>query len=151
MNNALFWAILGIVLIVAEFLIPGLVVVFLGVAALLVSVAVHFGLLEGWMQIFTAWFALSLILVLFLRGLFARFMPGEKEIDNIDEDVDAFGKIVEVVRLISDDGVNARISFRGAEWDAVSQDWPLKAGGKARLLGRDNLVWIVEPWDVEED
>jgi len=151
MDSALFWLILGVALIAAEFLIPGLVVVFLGVAALLVSAGVHFGLLEGWMQILTAWFVLSLALVLLLRGLFARFMPGERETVNIDEDVDAFGKIVKVVRLINEDGTKARVSFRGAEWDAVSEDFPLKPGGTARLLGRDNLVWIVEPWDIEED
>ena len=54
------WAVVGIVLILAEFLVPGLVVVFLGMSALLVAIGIYLGWLVGWMNIMVFWFISSI-------------------------------------------------------------------------------------------
>ena len=136
-------------LILLELLVPGLVVIFLGIAALLVALGIYLGLLEGWMAMMTAWFFLSLILVFTLRQLFAKLAPGDTEQGNMDEDSEAFGQVVDVCAVTSQDGTRGRISFRGSTWEAESMDEPLVAGGKARLLSRDDLLWFVEPCEPD--
>ena len=42
-----------------------------------------------------------------------------------------------------------RIHFRGSTWPATSYEHTLNKGDRARMIARDNLIWIVEP--VDED
>jgi len=144
-----FWLILGALLIVAELLVPGLVVVFLGTAALLVGLAAYLGIIGSWTTALIAWMILSMALVLFLRGFFARFLPGETRKGNLDEDVEAFGITVPVVAVDSEAPYKGRISYRGSTWDAETSGDPLTKGARVRLLARENLVWMVEP--IDED
>lgn len=62
-----------------------------------------------------------------------------------DEDVEAVGKIVEVVKEVGSGNDHGRIRFGGTTWPAVTKEGVIMAGKKARILYRDNLVWIVEP------
>ena len=146
-----FWVVLGALLIVAELLVPGLVVVFLGAAALLVALAAYLGIITSWTTALIAWMILSMALVLFLRGFFARFLPGETRKGNLDEDVEAFGVTVRVVGVDESDPRKGRVSYRGSTWAAESADEPLVVDGTVRLLARENLVWMVEPTDGELD
>ena len=140
----IFWVIFGVVLMLIELILPGLVVVFLGMAALLVALGLYMGLLNGWLQALTAWFVISIVLTLTLRSMCARLIPGIRRKGNINEDLDAFGTIVEVV-AVNDPPSSARISFRGSTWDAEYLRGELAVGDQVRLLTRDNLIWVVEP------
>ena len=111
----IYWLAAGVVLIVLEFVIPGGVAVFLGIAALLVCLLIWAGFVDGHMAAFTAWFILSLLLLVSLRGLVQRMMPGDQSWQSTDEDADAYGTIVEVAETI-ENAAEGRIHFRGSTW-----------------------------------
>ena len=139
-----FFLILGIVLIAAELVLPGLVVVFLGAAAFIVAGAAAMGWINGWVAALTLWSVTSLVMVLGVRNMFTRLLPGHAVRQLTDEDVDAFGEEVDVVETVTTDG-GGRIRFRGSTWAAQTVQEELPAGSRARVVARDNLVWIVEP------
>mgnify|MGYP002619637696 CR=1 FL=1 len=74
-------------------------------------------------------------------------LSGERGYELEDEDLDAFGTIVEVVESIDPDNTRGRIMLRGTTWNATSVSEPIEAGGRARVVYRDNLVWVVDPYD----
>ena len=70
------WLICGLVLMVSEIFVPGLVVVFLGLSAILVAAGRWLGFIDGLMNSFTFWFVFSLMSVLGIRGLINKLLPG---------------------------------------------------------------------------
>lgn len=145
MDPSFIWLAAGLILIALELVIPGLIVIFLGVAALIVAAALSLGLVTGWISALTLWFVASLGLVTGVRSAFTRFLPGGAEKGSTNEDLDAFGEWVEVVDEVGPEG--GRVRFRGSTWAAQTVDGKLSPGTKARIVARDNLVWIVEPAD----
>ncbi len=145
-----FWIIFGIILIVLELVLPGAVVVFLGFGALIVALAVYLGLVEGWISAFTLWFISSLLLIIALRSVLQRYMPeGEAERQSTDEDLDAYGAVVEVAEAMSPQQAG-RIHFRGTTWPAICYESALRPGQKAKIIHRENLLWVIEPFDPSE-
>jgi len=140
------WVGAGLTLIAAEFLLPGLITVFLGEAALVVAGGRWLGWIDGMTASLMTFFVASVVLLVGVRGFFTRLVPGNTEKELADEDVDAFGQIVEVTEALSAKQTG-RISFRGASWNARGTEHALKAGDKARIVYRDNLDYIVEPAD----
>ena len=138
------WIVVGAGLIVLELIVPGAVLVFLGAGALLVALFIWLGLIQTWVTSITAWFISSLVLLLVLRNFFQRFVSGDVEKQSTDEDIDAYGDVVEVVETIGPDR-EGRIRYRGTTWQATSYDYTLEAGTKAQIVYRESLVWIVEP------
>ena len=141
------WLGAGALLMLAEFLVPGLVVVFLGLAAMLVALGRWLSLLEGEISSFTAWFIISLVLVISLRQFLARFVPAETSYQSPEEDLNAQGTVVEVLEAVDDQHSDGRIRFQGSSWSATCLEGSIASGDKARLLYRDNVVWVVEPAD----
>ena len=140
-----FWLVAGILLIVMELFIPGLVVCFLGAAAIIVAGLRWIGLIPGLTESFTVWFITSIVLLLGLRHFLLRWIPSESSYQLTDEDVTAVGSIVEVIQTVSNTDQQGRIRYAGTTWPAVTRQGTLMPGQKAKLLYRDNLVWVVEP------
>ena len=138
------WIVAGVVLAVLELFVPGMVLVFLGSGALLVALLIWMGLVQTWMASLTTWFIASLVLLLVLRSFFQKFMTGDEERQSTDEDADAYGEVVDVVEEIHP-GSEGRIRYRGTTWQAACYDETLVAGSKAKIVFRENLIWIVEP------
>lgn len=141
----LFWLIGGLLLMVAEFVLPGGIVFFLGLAATLVSLLAYAGWVDGWLAAFTTWFIGSLALVFGLRGLVQRIVPAEVVRGSVDEDLDAYGHAAEIIQRIPAGG-EGRIAFRGSTWSARNYhtDADLEVGTQVRIVFRENLVWVVE-------
>ena len=139
------WVAAGVLLMLSEFIIPGMVVLFLGAGALVVATARVLGVVDSWMGCFLLWFCSSLGLILTFRGVLQRFVSGDADFQSTDEDADAFGQIVEVVQPVTTRGEKGRIRFRGSTWPARCLTQELPAGSRARIVGRDNLVWLIEP------
>lgn len=144
------WLIGGLTLILLELLLPGGIVFFLGLAALIVSALLYAGLIGGWIQAFTVWFIASLTLLFALRGIVQKIIPAQIERAKTNQDLDAYGDIVEVRECIPVGG-EGRIRFRDSTWRARNyrDDQDLEAGTKVRLIFRENLVWIVEAVDTD--
>ncbi len=147
----IYWFIGGVVLMLLEFLLPGGIVFFLGLGATLVSLLLYTGLIEGWIQAFTAWFVGSLLLLFGLRGVVQKLIPAQVERGRTDEDLDAYDQIAEVAETIPAGG-EGRITFRGSTWAAkhYHEERALEAGTRVRIVFRDNLLWIVEAIEPPE-
>jgi inner membrane protein len=144
------WLIGGILLIVTELFVPGLVVCFLGLGAILVACFRWLGFLTGMVDSLTVWFITSIILLVGLRHFLLRYLPSERTFQMTDEDLDAVGSVVEVVESVTSSDQKGRVRFGGTTWPAISKEGTIPKGKKARLILRDNLVWTVEPYDAEE-
>lgn len=140
------WLIAGVVLMLLELVVPGGIVVFLGVSAVLVSLLLYAGVIDGWMAAFTLWFIGSLALFFSLRGVVKKLFPAHVERGKTDEDLDAYNEIAVVNQRIPAKG-EGRIDFRGSSWSARAHQaqQAIEVGTRVRVVLRDNLVWLVEP------
>jgi len=141
-----FWLILGFVLIFLEFFVPGLVVVFLGAGALFVAFLQFLGVFDSWISSIGVWFGSSFLIMLCLRGLLVKYLPGDVSKEFADEDEEAFGMVVDVLDTVTDHNNEGRIKFRGTTWSARCIENEIKPGEKAKIIFRDNMVWIVEQY-----
>lgn len=142
------WLVAGLLLIGGEVVLPGLVSIFLGIAAVLVAGLRFLGLVESLPASLGLWMVSSVALVLVFRNLAKKWLPNETSRENIDERTENYGKIVDVLADIDEESSEGRIRFQGTEWAARSVEGTLKKGDKARIVYNENLLWIVEA--VEE-
>jgi len=140
-----FWVVLGGVLLLLELVVPGMVLVFLGFAAWIVAALVGLGVISAPLPAFTAWFLFSLGLVVALRGALQKMFPSDSTRQDVDEDHEAEDTIVDVVSDVASDHAEGRVRFGGTTWAARALDEPVPAGAKARLMYREDLVWVVTP------
>lgn len=146
MENLAFslWLGSGIFLMAIEFLVPGLVLVFVGLGSLTVVFGMHFGYIDGILQQFITFFISSIIYLLTLRFLVLRFVPSVTRKENIDEDEEVMGSIVELVADINS-GEFGRVEHSGSSWQARAEgDQTILKGEQVKIIGRDNITWIVQ-------
>ncbi len=146
MENLAFslWLGSGIFLMAIEFLVPGLVMVFVGLGSLTVVFGMHFGYIDGILQQFITFFISSIIYLLTLRFLVLRFVPSVTRKENIDEDEEVIGSIVEIVADINS-GEFGRVEHSGSSWQARAEgDQTILKGEQVKIIGRDNITWIVQ-------
>jgi membrane protein implicated in regulation of membrane protease activity len=145
-----FWLVFGVVLVVAEVLLPGLVSVFVGLGALTVAGLLHFNYIDSVVSQLLTWFVSSTVYIFSLRLLVMRYYPTDTEKQNIDEDQAMIGQVAEVVEDILKEE-NGRIRLGEGTWKADSEDGQvIKAGGKVEVIGRKNITWIVKEVRNEE-
>jgi membrane protein implicated in regulation of membrane protease activity len=138
------WLGSGIFLMAIEFLVPGLVMVFVGLGSLTVVFGMHFGYIDGILQQFTTFFISSIIYLLTLRFLVLRFVPSVTRKENIDEDEEVMGSIVEIVAEITS-GEFGRVEHSGSSWQARAEgDQTILKGEQVKIIGRENITWIVQ-------
>mgnify|MGYP000132413466 FL=1 len=146
MENLAFslWLGSGIFLMAIEFLVPGLVMVFVGLGSLTVALGMHLGYIDGIIQQFITFFISSIIYLLTLRFLVLRFVPSVTRKENIDEDEEVMGSIVEIVADINS-GELGRVEHSGSSWQARAEgDQTILKGEQVKIIGRDNITWIVQ-------
>ena len=139
------WLIAGVALAVSEAFVPGFIIIFFGVAAMLVAGLRALGLVESLLPCLLIWAALSTGLVFGVGRFFRKKIQSERTVAVTDEDASVFGRVVEVVDAIEPGQEGGRIRFQGTTWSARTVKGQLPAGSQARLVDRDNLCWIVEP------
>ena len=146
MENLAFslWLGSGIFLMAIEFLVPGLVMVFVGLGALTVTLGMYLGYIDEIVQQFITFFISSIIYLLTLRFLVLRFVPSVTRKENIDEDEEVMGSIVEIVADINS-GEFGRVEHSGSSWQARAEgDQTILKGEQVKIIGRDNITWIVQ-------
>ena len=146
MNDLAFsvWLGSGIFLMAIEFLVPGLVLVFVGLGALTVALGMQLGYIDEIPQQFTTFFISSIIYLLTLRFLVLRFVPSVTRKANIDEEEEVMGSIVELVADINS-GEFGRVEHSGSSWQARAEgDQTILKGEQVKIIGRENITWIVQ-------
>jgi membrane protein implicated in regulation of membrane protease activity len=144
------WLASGLGLLATEVKAPHLVAGFLGTSALAVAGLRALGLVESTQLSVGLWGAISLALLLALRKTLAKY-AAKPEVSkaSVSDEVRLYGSLVDVVATISG-GVEGRIRLDGTSWQAVCSNGEIPAGAKARLVRRENLVWVVEAAGASE-
>lgn len=138
---AVIWFLIGLTLMLLEFGIPGLIVIFFGIGAWITALAcllfepsINFQLI-----LFITTSFLSLLL---LRKNFKKIFVGNKE-DNVDDTVEDFiGKTAIADTKIA---LNKRgkIIFKGTQWEADS-DETIEKDSTVEIIGKDSIVLKVK-------
>jgi membrane protein implicated in regulation of membrane protease activity len=137
-----YWLILGVVLIIVEVTAPGLVLVFFGLAALVVALLtlVIPSLPEG-----IAWLlfsAFSVVFLLTLRRWFRKVFTGKRSQVQDELKNDIAGRTAVVVVRIQPDHPG-KVEFHGTNWQAVSRE-TLEPGVQVRIVKQDSITLTVE-------
>ena len=143
MTEPIIWIVVGLVLLGAELLFSGFIIVFFGIAAIATGVLIWGGMPTSNGIEFATFSAISIGLLVFLRRRFQSWFRGA-ETEGSDEDiVGREGRVESGFDVAAPD--RGKISFRGAGWDARTRVGPLAAGSYVRIVGRHGLTLEVEP------
>ncbi|EKF73200.1 hypothetical protein A11A3_15047 [Alcanivorax hongdengensis A-11-3] len=139
-----YWIIAGLALMIAEFAINGLVVIFFGISAVIVGAVKFLGLLDDTAWELTLFAILSVLSLVFVRRFLAdRFMGQEQQANGPEDSAGLIGQRATVAGAFQD-GVGT-VLYRGARWQAQSSH-PLSEGQMVRITEHDGLWLTVEPW-----
>jgi membrane protein implicated in regulation of membrane protease activity len=136
------WMLIGLALLTLEILIPGgIIMVFFGVAALLVGLLVALGIGGPlWFQILV-FTVLSVVSLLTLRGPILRRMkatPGSE--DPIDSLIGSQALVLEAMAP----GDEGKVELRGTAWSALNEgEATLEPGAKCRVSRVESLKLYV--------
>ena len=139
------WFIAGLVLILMEFAVPGVILVFFGIGAWIVAVLVYFGLLTSLTsQLFVfsaASIALLVVLRKWVRGKFYGHVTGTQDLShNLDEFA---GHKVTALTDIHPGKADGLVEFKGADWKASSEE-QIKKGEMATIVKNEGLTLIIK-------
>ncbi|GEP41861.1 NfeD family protein [Brevifollis gellanilyticus] len=136
------WFIVGLVLILAEFFVPGIILIFIGMGAWVTSLTTWLGLTTT-LASQTAVFAISsIVLLVGLRRTFKDWFMGRSQAGSaLEVDEEFIGKEARVVSAISPQ-VTGKVEFKGAQWSARSTSVHSR-GDMVIITARDGLMLIV--------
>ena len=146
-NPPLIWFLIGLGLVLVEFMIPGAIIVFFGVGAWIAALTTWIGLTDNlaWQIIVFSVSSVALLILLRhrLRGQFLGHTGSEQDLDH---DLEEFlGKIVSVTAAIRP-GADGRVEFKGAGWEARS-DHSFEPGDRVVITGLDGIRVTVSAVD----
>lgn len=142
MDSAIIWFIIGLVLIIAELAVPGVILVFIGIAAWIVAALNWAGLDSFQIQLWVFGLA-SLGGVIFARRYVKGWFSGNETVATGGVDEEFVGKIVNVISDIEVGGFGT-VELKGAPWKAFSSS-ALLSGQQAEVIARSNITLKVKP------
>ncbi|MCC5815924.1 MAG: NfeD family protein [Leptospira sp.] len=142
------WIIVGVLIMIGEFVIPGTFVVFIGFGAVVTGVCSLFFPIGLGMQILIMAITTG-VSILFGSAFIKKVFPSTVTKDEMSDE--PFRN--DIVTVQSDILVNqkgGRIRYQGTDWDAYSEGSRISKGERVRILRRDNLTFIVEPLEFRD-
>lgn len=142
----LVWFVVGLVLALAEFIIPGLVIIFFGAGAWITALALMLGLIETFNEQLIVFLVSSIVsLVLFRKQgqhyfegkVSGKLAPGE----SLD---DVHGKKAVVISAIKPKALGGKVEYNGTPWPAEAEV-EIEAGTVVEIISRNNLTLKVKP------
>lgn len=141
----LIWFLLGAALAVLEFFVPGIVLIFFGVSAWVVSALLWMGVPLSLPWQILVWVVLGVALLFSLRrwlsGQLTGFTLQKGDLNKIPHE--AVGAHVEVVETIKGKGLEGRVKWKGTLWRATA-DEAIEAGTIVEVVSQENLVLRVK-------
>ncbi len=132
------WLILGLLLLILEFVVPGLVLVFFGVGALLTSLLLWAVDVSFTTQVLF-FCGSSIVMLLGLRRLTKPILFGNSSSSPDEEEL--IGQRGQVTQSITPPG-EGRVQLHGVEWNASASD-PIPEGALVEVTARENLTLTV--------
>ncbi len=139
------WIVLALLFACLEIFVPGGILLNLGIASLLVAIGVHQQILDTWVLTLTTWFILATLLLILVYFITERFFPGETTVENVYEELDIYGKTVQVVEQIGPGIQAGRVEFQGTTWTALGDGSIIQSGSQATIVCKENISLVVEP------
>jgi len=140
MNAAVIWFIVGLVLFLLEFAVPGLILFFFAVGAWVVAFLTLFLNWSLDAQLFM-FLGCSILSVLLFRKWLKNLMYARKRPSEVIED-EFVGRTALAETLIAP-GKNGRVEFNGVSWDASSTD-TIDKGDQVVITGNDSILLFVK-------
>jgi membrane protein implicated in regulation of membrane protease activity len=138
------WALAGLLLLLLEFMMPGLVIFFFGVGALIVAgLCLLFDLTINPQLIIFVVSSVVLLVCLrkWLKGIFMGHSASpQSPSQNLDE---VIGQSA-VTRTALEPGKVGRVEFHGADWNARAEV-AIEEGVEVEITKQDNLTLLVKP------
>lgn len=136
----LIWFLIGLFCVLAEFMIPGVIIVFFGAGAWIVALLTYFIPLSAALQVLI--FTVTSILA--LMTLRKRLNPPQEIGDRAAAD-DFIGRIAVVQEPVRK-GLPGKVTFKGALWQAETRSsYTLQTGDRVLIVDRESIVLFVEP------
>lgn len=140
----LIWFLVGLVLLILEFVMPGLIVAFFGVGAWIVAIICLFipNLhLNYQLLIFIVSSVLSLLLLRkWLKGIFMGHVVSKQDVkENLEEFIGQRAVVKE--RIVPNS--RGKVEFHGTDWQAEA-DEEIAEGTAVEIIGKDNITLKVK-------
>lgn len=137
------WLLAGVILILVEFFIPGVIIVFFGIGAIIAAITTW----AGWTPEIgsqAAVFAISSVVLLFgLRRYVKKWFVGHSTNLNGSDD-DFTGREARVVTSLPGHGGDGQVEIKGSNWKARSEV-AIPAGSTVIIERREGLTFHVRP------
>lgn len=136
------WLIIGIVFIIMEMFLPGFIIGFFGIGAVITCLTTLIGLTPNFTSQMIIFSVLSILLLILFHKVIKKKIGKKGNNETTDFNLQ-IGKIVPVTEFIDPVEGVGKVKYQGALWSARSQD-NIAPGENARLIGCENLTLIVE-------
>jgi membrane protein implicated in regulation of membrane protease activity len=137
------WFIVGLLLVIAEFAIPGLIVIYFGFGAIMTAIlCIPFDFSLNTQIILFVIFSLAALLL--TRRYLKKVFTGTNRTtrNDIDTENEYIGHKAIVIEPI-DAGGEGRIEFQGSHWKATSKEF-IEEGCRVVIVGHENLTMKVK-------
>jgi membrane protein implicated in regulation of membrane protease activity len=139
-NAAVIWIIIGFVLFLLEFVLPGLILFFFAVGAWIVAILCLFIDLSINQQLIIFLIS-SVVTILLLRKWLSKILWKRKHSTELLED-EFLGKTAKALTDISP-GENGKVDFKGTIWQAGSED-TIEKGENVIIIGNESILLLVK-------
>lgn len=136
----LWWFLLGLVLLIAEFALPGIIIMFFGLGAWMTALLAWIGWLPSLASQNICFVVSSLLLLFFLRKNLTQAFVGKSNDEQVDDEF--VGKEARALTAVDSNG--GKIEFKGAEWNARSTVF-IQADYRVKIIERHGLTLHVIP------
>lgn len=138
-NAAVIWFLLGFILFLLEFAIPGLILFFFAIGAWIVAILTFFFDVSLNLQL-VIFLGSSILTILLFRKSLKNIMWSRKNATEIEDEF--IGKMGKAETFIGP-GQNGKVDFKGTSWDAKSDDI-IEKGENVTVIGNESILLIVK-------
>jgi membrane protein implicated in regulation of membrane protease activity len=140
-NPTLLWFLLGLSLILLEFVVPGVILVFFGIGAWAAAITTYFGLTASFQSQLLVFGVTSILFLVALRKwIRGKFYGHVADVQDQTQNLDEFsGQTVVVLEDVIPNKMEGAVEFKGARWRAVC-DEHIKKGEIAIITGVDGII-----------
>jgi len=137
------WFVIGLVLLLLEFILPGSIIIFFGVGAWITSLFCL--IFDIGINLQIAIFIVTSIgsLIVLRSYLMKKLFKKEKEKPTLEDEF--IGKVAEVETEIKPDKPG-KVIFKGTNWSAESE-FNIKKGHRVKIISKDSIMLKVKPLD----
>ncbi|MGN6618073.1 MAG: NfeD family protein [Ilyomonas sp.] len=140
LTAAVIWTIIGFILFLLEFVLPGLILFFFALGAWIVAILCLFLNLSVNMQLIIFLIS-SVVTVLLLRKWLSKILSERKHRSELLED-EFLGKTAKAETAISP-SENGKVEFKGTSWQAASED-EIEKGENVVIIGNESILLHVK-------